>query len=581
MGVRRLTGIAILIGLLACTDRAARPSSQASPSPESSALPASFQVAVAQVPIADVAFAIKAGVDSGRDPAIGSFTPAERKELTTLYQTDGYAPLWVDASGRPSRSARDALVLLAGAVTEGLDPADYRATPLDGLAATLEATEPPVTRDVTSFDLGLSVNTLRFLRHLHMGRVDPRSIGFRMTAPADTHDFAKLLHSAVVDGRIAETAADLAPPLALYRGLRSMLVRYRLLASDTTLEPLTQAAATVRPGEPYAGLDAMHRRLVAFGDLPADTPRPSDAAVYEGALVDGVKRFQIRHGLDSDGVLGKDTQAALHVALASRVRQIELALERLRWLPHLSGDRFVGVNIPMFHLWAWDSIPPSGAPSFGMDVVVGRALNTRTPVFVEEMRYVIFRPYWNVPPGILRREILPAIERDPDYLRQRDMEIVRGAGDDAQPVMATAENLALLRRGLLRVRQRPGPKNAMGLVKFIFPNDENVYMHDTPAQELFSRTRRDFSNGCVRVENAVALAEWALKDQPEWTRDRILAAMNGSQPRRVNLTRPIQVILFYITAVVMPEDGTIRFAEDIYGHDTRLDRALTLRRPAL
>ena len=401
-----------------------------------------------------------------------------------------------------------------------------------------------------------------------------------MTAPADTHDFAALLHSAVIDGRVADTAADLTPPLALYRSLRSMLARYRLLAGDTTIEALPLAAATVRPGEASAGFHALYRRLVASGDLPADTPRPADSAAYEGALVEGVKRFQTRHGLDSDGVLGKGTQAALLVPLTWRVRQIELALERLRWLPHLSGDRFVAVNIPMFHLWAWDSIPPSGAPSFGMDVIVGRALNTRTPVFVEEMRYVIFRPYWNVPPGILRRETLPAIERDPDYLRQRDMEIVRGPGDDAQPVMATAENLALLRRGLLRVRQRPGPKNAMGLVKFIFPNDENVYMHDTPAPELFSRTRRDFSNGCVRVENPVALAEWALKDQPEWTRDRILAAMNGTQPRRVDLTRPIQVILFYVTAVVMPEDGTIRFAEDMYGHDTRLDRALTLRRSA-
>ncbi len=369
------------------------------------------------------------------------------------------------AAGRPSRSARDALARLGGAATDGLDPADYRFTALDGLAATLEATQPPLTRDVTSFDLGLSVNTLRFFRHLHLGRVDPRSIGFRMTAPADTHDFAALLRSAVIDDRVAETAADLTPPLALYRSLRSVLVRYRLLAGDTTIEPFPPAAATVRPSEPYAALHALYRRLVAFGDLPADTPRPADSAPYEGAPVEGVKRFQTRHGLGSDGTLGKGTQAALHVPLAWRVRQIELALERLRWLPHLSEDRLVAVNIPMFRLWAWDSIPPSGAPSFGMDVIVGRALNTRTPVFVEEMRYLIFRPYWNVPPGILRREILPAIERDPDYLRQRDMEIVWGAGDDARPVRATAENLALLRRGLLRVRQRPGPKNAMGLVR--------------------------------------------------------------------------------------------------------------------
>jgi murein L,D-transpeptidase YcbB/YkuD len=314
-----------------------------------------------------------------------------------------------------------------------------------------------------------------------------------------------------------------------------------------------------------------------LGDLSPDAPPPAYVSAYEGALVDGVKRFQVRHGLESDGILGKGTWATLHIPLAWRVRQIELALERLRWLPHLGQDRLLAVNIPMFHLWGWDSIPPSGAPLFGMDVIVGRSLNRRTPVFVEEMRYLTFRPYWNVPPGILRQDVLPAIERDADYLQKQNMEIVRGPGDDAQPVVATAENVELLRQGVLRVRQRPGPSNAMGLVKFIFPNDENVYMHGTPAQELFRRTRRDFSSGCIRLENPVALAAWALKDQPEWTRDRILAAMNGSQPRRVNLTRPIRVILFYVTAVVMPEDGTAHFAEDIYGHDARLDRALVSR----
>lgn len=160
------------------------------------------------------------------------------------------------------------------------------------------------------------------------------------------------------------------------------------------------------------------------------------------------------------------------------------------------------------------------------------------------------------------------------------MEIVRGAGDDARPVEATAENLALLRQEALRVRQRPGPRNALGLVKFVLPNEENVYMHGTPAQELFARSRRDFSHGCVRVEDPVALAEWALKGRPEWSRDRILAAMTGPHSLRVGLMRPIQVILFYATAAVMPEDGTIRFAEDIYGHDARLDRALARRRSA-
>ena len=164
-----------------------------------------------------------------------------------------------------------------------------------------------------------------------------------------------------------------------------------------------------------------------------------------------------------------------------------------------------------------------------MDVIVGRALDTRTPVFAEEIREVMFRPYWNVPSSILRHEILPKLERDPDYLRREDMEIVRGTGDSAPRVEVTADALAGLRQGVLRVRQRPGPKNALGLIKFVFPNEEDVYMHGTPAQALFARSRRDFSHGCVRVADPVALAEWVLHDRPDWTRDRILTATMNPQ----------------------------------------------------
>jgi len=194
-------------------------------------------------------------------------------------------------------------------------------------------------------------------------------------------------------------------------------------------------------------------------------------------------------------------------------------------------------------------------------------------VFIEQMRHVIFRPYWNVPRSIVRNELLPLIDRDTAYLPRHDMEIVRGPGDDAQPVEPSAANLALLRQGVLRLRQRPGPRNSLGLVKFVFPNDANVYLHGTPVQSLFGRPRRDFSHGCVRVEDLVALAEWVLADQPEWTRERIVAAMNGNRTITVRLARPLPVVLYYVTAAVL-EDGAIHFADDVYGHDARLERAL-------
>jgi L,D-transpeptidase YcbB len=507
--------------------------------------------------------------------ADGARRRSTRSDLAALYAAGAYAPLWVDAGGRSSRNVLAALDTLAAASADGLDPEAYGVTRLHRLAGQLGARSPgsPHAADVASFDVAMSTAVLDYFRHIHLGRVDPAAIGFHRVIPPEPHDFALLLRSALSAYRIRETAAELAPPLAQYRALKGMLARYRDLASTAGLESFPAHGATVRPGEQYPNVEALYRRLVALGDLPASVPAPDADATYDGWLVDGVKRFQARHGLAADGIIGKATQAALHVPLTWRLRQIELALERLRWLPDLGDEPLIALNTPMFHLWAWSATPRT-APSIEMRAIVGRALSTETPVMVEDLRYLVFRPYWNVPRSILRTEILPILTRDLDYLRRHDMEIVRGGSDDARPVAATAENVALLRSGALRLRQRPGPLNALGLVKFVFPNDADVYIHGTPAQELFSRTRRDFSHGCVRVEDPVALAEWLLRDQPAWNRERILAAMSGSPSRRVDLTRPVRVVLYYVTAIVTPADGVVHFAEDIYRHDARLDRAL-------
>lgn len=563
--------------LSACSDGSLSTSASGKQGPVSSVSAVSSDSAV-QIPAAEYAAAIRALLEGG-DSTL-ALTRAEQAELDELYRAAEYSALWLDRFGRLDGSAREALALINGAAEEGLDPLDYDQPRLERLAAVLESESQRSARHAASFDVGLSRGILRYLRHLHMGRVDPRKSGFRLRVPADRHDFAALVRAAVTGRRMTAAAADLRPPLAQYRLLRAQLARYRALAADATLESIPGFFTALKPGGWSSELGSLHRQLVAFGDLAADAPRPPDWALYEGVLVEGVKRFQVRHGLDPDGVVGKRTLAAMRVPVAWRVRQIELALERLRWLPHLGDSRLIVVNIPMFRLWAWDSILPNGVPSFGMGVIVGRALSTQTPVFDEEMREVIFRPYWNVPRSILRNEILPKIERDPDYLRSQNMEIVRGQGDNATPIAPTVETIRKLRTGLLRVRQRPGPKNALGLIKFVFPNEEDVYMHATPFPELFARDRRDFSHGCVRVEDPVRLAEWVLKDQGEWNRERILAAMADSKSLHVKLMRPIRVILFYTTAAVMPEEGTIWFAEDIYHHDARLNRALATSRTA-
>jgi murein L,D-transpeptidase YcbB/YkuD len=516
------------------------------------------------------------GIVGEGDPQL-VFADPERAELREFYERSEYRTYWIDAASRPSSDGREALALLDRAPDEGLDPLDYHPKVLRSLTAQLEdGTATPV--DLARFDVALSSGLLRYFRHVHQGRVDPRAIGFRLTGALDRHSFPALLRAATEQHRIADAAADLRPALVQYRMLRPMLARYRALAADPALTNPIPLAAAVHAGDSYSAVALVMRRLIALGDLPAGSA-PETFGRYEGAVVDGVKHFQVRHGLTADGVLGKSTFAALSVPIAWRVRQIELALERLRWLPHLGDSRLLALNIPMFRLWAWDTIPPSGLPLFGMDVIVGRALNTQTPVFVEAMNEVTFRPYWNVPRSILRHEILPKLQLDQGYLQREDMEIVRGDGDNAQVIDVSAEALNDLRRGTLRVRQRPGPRNSLGLIKFVFPNEDDVYMHGTPAQVLFEQARRDFSHGCVRVEDPVKLAEWALQDRPEWTRDRILSATLGTKTIHVRLLHPIQVILFYTTASVMPEDGTIRFAEDLYGHDARLNRALVERQP--
>ena len=486
------------------------------------------------------------------------------------------APLWLDRDGRPGASVRDALQLLSDAATDGLAPVDYGVDELARRAATLGRGEAPPASLQAAFERDLDAAMRRFLHDLHFGRVDPRSVGFRLPSPrSGGPDTAALLHAAVAERRLPQLVAELRPRLQQYGKLRDALARYRMLAEDRSLPGFVRVTPPVKPGDAFGDAPALQRRLVAVGDLSPEAAQ--GAQRYEPALAEGVRRFQRRHGLDADGVLGRRTLEALNVPMALRVQQIELALERLRWLPELGPGPVVGINIPLFRLWAWDTADPHGT-TIDMAVVVGRALNTRTPVMAETMRSVIFRPYWNVPRSIVRNELLPALMRDPARLQRDDLEIVRGDGDDARVVPAGDQALALLGQGKLRLRQRPGPKNSLGLVKFVFPNAENIYLHGTPATQLFQRSRRDFSHGCVRLEDPVALAQWLLRDQPRWTRERIEASMAGTSTLRVDLSQPLPVLLFYMTATVMPEDDALHLADDIYGHDAKLLQALSARR---
>ncbi len=494
------------------------------------------------------------------------------EDLRALYHATG-ALLWTDVVGGLTPESRTALDLLARSAEEGLRPADYLSERLRALAATIDASREARAGDLAAFDVSLSLAMLRYMRELRAGRIDPRTLRFPMSGPSGSLGLPAVLRSALARGRISSIPEELAPPLAQYGALRGALASYRTLSGDAALRLDLPAPATVpvRAGQRYAGAGALHRRLVALGDLPSTAP-PPPASVYSSGLAEGVTHFQRRHGLVEDGVIGKATWSALQVPLAWRVRQIELALERLRWLPRFSEERVIAIAIPMFRLWAWDNAREGVSPALSMKVIVGRGAVTETPVLLDTLEYLVFAPYWNVPGSIARQEILPAVARDPGYLRTHGMEIVRG--DDAQLMPETRANLALVRSGTLRIRQVPGPDNALGLIKFVFPNANNVYLHGTPGQSLFARSRRDFSHGCVRVEDPIALAEWALDDPVAWDRQQVALAASTSFSRRVDLDRPVRIVLFYTTAVVLPEDGAMYFVEDIYRRDAPLDEAL-------
>jgi L,D-transpeptidase YcbB len=493
--------------------------------------------------------------------------------LKVLYEGEADRLLWFDGT-RPVAKLDGAITTIATADDHGLDPRDYDA---EALAAQWQQVQADTESgpELALFDLAVSVAAARMATAVHKGRVDPATMLWGYDVASRTIDLVAALQSARGDRGLADELESLQPPFPHYRRARRMVGLYRDLALQGEPPVVPELAKNVRkiePGAAWAGVPQLAARLRTFGDLPAGAAiGESDPARYSGPVVEAVKRFQRRHGLDADGVIGAGTIKALNVSLADRIRQIELSMERMRWLPGLSDRPNVFVNVALFRLWATD--PTTGEEPLRMDVVVGKSLNHRTPLFVEQMEYVIFRPYWNPPRGITVQEIIPHIRRDPDYFDREQLEIVASGADDAAALPPTPDNLAKVMSGRLYIRQKPGPRNSLGLAKFIFPNTDDVYMHGTPATALFARTRRDLSHGCIRLEDPARFAEWVLRDQPEWTRERIEQAMQGERPTRVDLKEKLTVVIFYATVHVNSEDEAY-FVEDIYGHDKALDAAL-------
>jgi murein L,D-transpeptidase YcbB/YkuD len=474
--------------------------------------------------------------------------------LACFYQRRDFAPAW------SAGNAGELFAALAAAPDDGLRTEDYRLAALQRLAAAVR--DPSENADL---DLLLSDAFLTFAGHLRNGKVNPAALYPDCALGRDATDLATVLEEGLRANRVRAALAALAPPGQGYQQLRAALGRYRRLAAQAGAAPVA-AGRTLRPGDRGERVAALRARLAeaAAADNAPPVAPPASAAgaaadLFDAPLADALRAFEARHGLDEDGAAGRGVLAAVNLSAADRVRQIEVNLERWRWLPHdldaldpsagtQSGARrsHVLVNIAAFRLEAVEE----GRTVLAMRVIVGKPY-TRTPMFSSAMTAVVLNPSWYVPRKIAVQELLPKAAKDPSYLRREGYEVLPGS----------------------RLRQKPGPNNALGRIKLLFPNRFDVYLHDTSAPALFGRALRTFSHGCIRIEKPLELAAWALRDAPRWTPEALRAAIDTGRERSVPLPGKIPVHVAYWTAWV-GDDGALRLSRDVYQRDAQLARLL-------
>jgi murein L,D-transpeptidase YcbB/YkuD len=488
-----------------------------------------------------------------------------RKNVQVVYEAANYAPLWLNAD-QPTAQASGVIKALEGSAQKGLNPADYDAARWSDRVNVLKSS---TDANRAEFDAALTVATMRYISDLHVGRVNPKHFKFGIDVQSKKYDLPQFVLQQVVHaGDVQAVLNSVEPPHDGYRRMEAALQQYLQLQARGDGPKVPELTTSVAVGDAYAGVGPLVARLRLLGDMPGGV----DVHTYDGSVSAAVKHFQERHGLSADGKLGAATVKALNVPVADRTRQITDAMERWRWLPVEFAEPPVVVNIPEFRLRAYGA---GEKIALAMNVVVGKAAPTQTPVFTDSIKFIVFRPYWNVPSGILRRTVIPGIEKSSGYIQSQRFEITDSSG---RPVAASGNVVAGLRSGKYSIRQKPGPKNSLGLVKFMFPNSYSVYLHSTPSTELFAQSRRDFSSGCIRVEKPAELAAFLLRNQSDggqqWTVERAQAAMDsGKDNQQVNLKTSVPVLLLYTTAVT-EEDGTLHFFDDIYGHDRKLNTLL-------
>ncbi|MDF1554975.1 MAG: L,D-transpeptidase family protein [Deferrisomatales bacterium] len=490
----------------------------------------------------------------------------EREALTErlrlFYQKRDYAPAWIGAEGLAG-DAEHLIEVLRRAGDQGLVPEDYHLGPI---VSRLPETAPA---SLAELEVLLTDGFLRYCVDVRSGRADPRQADPEWFVVADRIDHLEALEEALAAHDLDRALGSLSPRAPAYERLRGALQRYRRIAATGGWAAL--------PPSPVLKLDVTHpvvsdlrHRLRATGDFGA----PGGGELFDAALAAAVAGFQRRHGLDPDGMVGPRTRAALDLPVADRIRQLLWNLERWRWMPRDLPGRYLLVNMAGFELQAIEE----EQPVLYMRVIVGREYR-QTPAFSEPIRYLVLNPYWNVPPSIAVRDLLPKVRKDPNFLAREGFRVFSDWNVGARELAPSSIDWETVghRSFPYKLRQDPGPNNALGRIKFMLPNQFNVYLHDTPHRELFDKTVRAFSSGCIRLAEPEVLAEYVLRAAPGWDAVSIHAGIETGARRVVSLPEPVPVFLVYWTAWADP-DGTVQFRDDVYGRDRSLGDALARQR---
>jgi murein L,D-transpeptidase YcbB/YkuD len=487
--------------------------------------------------------------------------------IQTFYDDRNYEVAWT-RDGAPTATATAFIQQFQDAAAKGLIPDDYDAP---RWAERVRALNDKSADAISLFDVAMTVNVMRYISDLRIGRVNPSHFNFEIPVQDKKYDLAEFVSDNVVDSTdVPKLIAGVEPDSEDYRKTEQALAHYLDLAKQqeqSGADPLPMVTKTISAGETYPAAGALLTRLQLEGDAPDDaTLNTATSSIFNSKLSAAVKSYQHRHGITEDGKLTSQTIKSLNVPMTDRVAQLQDSLERWRWLPDPYLHARLMVNLPEFVLRGYD---PDHKLDFTMRVVVGQVMGQHeTPVFTHMMKYLVFRPYWNVPVDIARKELVPHIATNHGYLASKNFEVTNNKG-----VVQTDYTAKQVSQGAVMVREKPGPKNSLGLVKFMFPNQYDIYLHSTPAVSLFERTRRDFSHGCIRVQKPVDLAVWVLQGQgSDWDVDKVQEAMNsGPDNKTVSLKTPLPIVIFYLTAVVA-EDGQTHFFDDIYGYDSEMQQ---------